>query len=507
MTRGTFSVDLRRVLLLLCGALGIAAVATLVVMGPTFRWRLEHFWRSSAFRYHRLDHAHLNAALGDRLLPGEPGDATNPPGEVLIIVLDTVRRDHLGLYTPGLNTSPGIDSWSEQARVFTSAHSTSSWTLPAHASLFTGLAPSDHGAHGLAPEDKTWDGFEDAYALPDGTPTLASTLRLSGYTTVGIASNQAYLTPAYKLNQGFDSWLCGELEPEPANHSPSARRVTDLATSVLERPRSEPLLLFLNYMDAHTPYRWYGDEPQEIGVFTHSIGEPWLRRCDEILTGERPMTADEHQRLVQAYDGEIRYLDSQLGPLLERLPELGIDHNDFVVVTSDHGEYLGEQGLVEHSKDLHEPVLAIPLMVRGPGYSSGRDHDPIQLSDLPTLILEGLGMPPLPGSQARDDFEVAELYYSRHKDLEREARRAQMYRIRRTFLHEGRKIFTSDGRCEEAYDLTIDPGELQPAGEAAWRIEICGEGRAWQDGVQTPKLQPPGEVQTSEEQLRALGYL
>ena len=135
-------------------------------------------------------------------MAGAAPSPSSDRSDVLIIVLDTVRRDRLGVYGH-VGTTPNLERWSSDARVFDRARSVASWTLPAHASLFTGRYPIRHGAHSTS-----YESGEKFHALPPDTPTLASALRAQGYATVGIAANRGFLNKETGISQGFDAWLC-----------------------------------------------------------------------------------------------------------------------------------------------------------------------------------------------------------------------------------------------------------------------------------------------------------
>jgi arylsulfatase A-like enzyme len=215
----------------------------------------------------------------------------------------------------------------------------------------------------------------------------------------------------------------------------------------------------------------------------------------------------ERDLLTEAYDQEIRYLDDELGRLLERLPDLGIDERDTVVITADHGEYLGEHSLLEHSYDLYESVLEVPLVVRGPGFPAGRDDDPLLLSELPAEALDSLGLQPLPGPTIDHGLQVSELYFIRHADLRNEAMFERFHRVRRAFVRDDHKLLTTDGRCVEAYDLALDPGEHSPVTGEPWVQQLCEEATSWHETVEPGEGEAPRPQVGSEAMLEALGYL
>jgi arylsulfatase A-like enzyme len=424
--------------------------------------------------------------------------------DVLLIVLDTLRRDRVGAYGRP-DTTPSLDRWALEATVFTRARSVAPWTVPAHASLFTGRTVARHGAHG-----GSFESGVDYYALSAGTPTLAARLRDAGYATFGIAANRGYLNEASGLAQGFDAWICEGLRR--ASDAPlyaDAGRVTDMALEVLRAPRERPLFLFLNYIDVHAPFvlrEEYLAHPERVDRELLP-GTPEFERQSLALMAEgEPLTPEVVATWSEAYDAALRYLDHELGRLLDRLPELGFGADDWVVVLSDHGEFFGEHELVFHSKGLYDEVLAIPLLVRAPGFAPGRDDRPVQTHDVPRWILDGLGLARLPEMAETGALQVSELYYSRPKELRVPALRARFNRIQRAFVRGNEKLLLGEDGARELYDLAADPGEARPLSAAGWAQDLELLAREWlsRNSV-TQGEAAPIDADTAEA-LRALGY-
>jgi arylsulfatase A-like enzyme len=443
-----------------------------------------------------------------RLLRGELARAPSvwePPQkpDIVVIVLDTVRADHLGLYGYDRATTPKIDAWAAGARVYDRMQSNGAWTLPSHASLFTGKPIIAHGARG------TPVGSDIAAPLADKTPTVARALRQAGYRTAGIAANRAFLHPMWGLAQGFDVWLCQQLRFD-AMRLPytSGDRVTTMAKALLERPREEPLFLFLNYMDAHAPWiprRGYVRDADAIRSTYLPYNGGWEAVTTALMAkGTAPGAVQRAWK--EAYDSELRFLDEQVGDLLQALPTLGIGPEDYVFVLSDHGEYLGEHALVEHSKDVYESVLHVPLLIQGPGYAPGRDATPMQTQDVASLLLAAAGEPPLDGAVRTADLQVSELYWSRHKDLTNAQYGKRFDRIRRAFRVGAQKLILGSDGSREAYDLAEDPDELNPVTTARWVPGLEARAEAWLAGQKLApeaKMTGPADV----EALRSLGYV
>ncbi len=451
-----------------------------------------------------LDIQRIDRALQDlELTTGSPSDAERP--DVVIIVLDTVRRDRTSVYTDG-DTTPNLAAWAADARVFTNARSVASWTLPAHASLFTGKYPISHGAHSGAP-----DTGMDFYALPEGTPTLAGALSREGYATVGIVANRGFLNEATGLHQGFDAWLCDGLwSSETSPPYPNARRITDMAVRVLEAPRSRPVFLFLNYIDAHTPMtvrKSYLSPGVKIRQQWLPQRSTWKGRAHALMArGEAPPEGF-FDTWNETYDAEIRYLDEHLGYLLRSLPRLGITDDDLVFILSDHGEGFGEHDLVSHWRSVYEELISIPLIARGPGFDPGSDDGPVQIQDIPRWILDRAGIDRLPDMTETGDMQVAELYWTRQYELRIPSLRPRFDRIVRAFVRDGHKLILGDDGEMSLYDLTSDPLELSPQSDPDGRADLDKHAARWLSSKRAMTGEPREASENMREALRALGYI
>jgi arylsulfatase A-like enzyme len=209
----------------------------------------------------------------------------------------------------------------------------------------------------------------------------------------------------------------------------------------------------------------------------------------------------------EGYDSELRFLDEHLGRLLEGLAAHGVDDEDYVVILSDHGEYLGEHNILGHNKDIYEEGIAIPLLVRGPEIGAGHDSKLIQTVDVPKLILEQLGLPLLPNMESTGDFQVAELYWSLPKNLTNKAMKERFNRVRRAYIDDDRKLIVGSDESEERYDLGRDPSELQDLQPDIWGGSLLELRQEW---LSSREAGVGSEVETSTDEeaaLRALGYL
>ncbi len=312
--------------------------------------------------------------------PSTPVAAQGRPN-IILILMDTVRADHLSCYDYHRPTTPFIDSLAARGAMFEDAVAPTSWTLPALASIFTGLLPHQHGAG--------W-----AAAMSQQPWTLAKILRAMGYETAGFSANPFYGLGAWGLDHGFDEYIddsysvrhnlavtfAGQtiyrflyrslVRYNQFNH----RDAEDVNSDVLrwyQHRSNRPYFLFINYMDAHRPYLPPAPYNHRFGRISRSL----LARISASLRAGHPATpfsAAENQQLMDAYDNSLAYLDQQIGRLVQTLLESPNGMNTFVIITSDHGEGFGEHGTYDHGYNLYREVLQVPLIVQGPGVPAGR---------------------------------------------------------------------------------------------------------------------------------------
>jgi arylsulfatase A-like enzyme len=292
---------------------------------------------------------------------------------VLLVTLDTTRPDHLGCYGYTGGTSPSLDALAAEAEVYEDAVSTSSWTLPAHASLFTGQVPTRHqaryDARGPLVLTQAIQGPFERYRVrglrPDAV-TLAQILRDHGWATGGVVAGP-WMKRVFGLDRGFgwyDDTGILEVNGRPANE------VTDAALRWVAERGAEPFFLFLNYFDPHAPF----DPPAD-----------WLR-------AHAPAVVNDLGRL---YDLEIRFMDEHFGRLLTELRARGLYDDLLIVVTADHGELLGEHGLWGHGLRLSQEEVRVPLLIKFPAGDGrrGRRRERAQLTDVLPTVLTRLGLP------------------------------------------------------------------------------------------------------------------
>ena len=324
----------------------------------------------------------------------QEGTASLPTDDVLVLVIDTLRADRLSLYGYPHETSPRLDAWAEErAVVFETAVTTAPWTYPSHVSLFTGLDTLSHG-------------FNAANLLPASTEMLAEVLQAAGYETLGVTAG-GFVSPRYGFAQGFDRYFTntrGNSVPEgdlPVNIG-KALEWLDAG----DRPR----FLFFHTFEVHSPY--HARQPYYRELFGDD-GDPELlaslerrRRQDGKVAGAvtrevwaideghglEPIDPEQYELVSRAYDSGIAYADDLLVDFFDQLEDRG--RPTLVVITSDHGEALGEQdGLSDHGY-LYDFNLLVPMVVALPdGRGSGQRVDrQVRLVDVFPTVLDSLGL-------------------------------------------------------------------------------------------------------------------
>ena len=402
---------------------------------------------------------------------------------LLVITLDTVRADHVGIFGGPPGTTPALDALGERGLVFRQAVTPAPITLPAHASIFTGLNPPAHGVR--------INGF---HRLAQDQYTLAEILRRAGYSTAAVVGS-AVLDASMGLAQGFDHYddVIGDRggdDGTPLERSASV--VTDLGVTQLGSwvDSEKPGLLWLHYFDAHDPY-----EPPS----------PFDARFAD-----------------NPYLGEIAYVDQEVGRLTAALDRLGLAANTLVVVVGDHGEGLGQHGETTHTHLIYDSTMRVPMIIV-PGdlldHPVVLDEPVVSLCDVAPTVLSLLRVPAVDDDDAPLDLDGADLLTYIDSDLGRD-REIYMETLWPQLMHGWapiRGLRTSTDKyisapVPEYYRLDEDPQELKnllPDADERTRnrVGFLSEklGRTTEEsgmGI-APETMDPATV----EQLLALGYV
>lgn len=436
------------------------------------------------------------------------------PHDVIVVTLDTTRRDHLGAYGYGRGTTPRIDRFASEAIVYENAWSTASWTLPAHASILTGKHPTSHGAHFeatrgdaqlaevLGPERA---GEVAVNRLGDDAVTLPELLKANGYATAAFAGGP-WLAPPFGLLQGYDEQDVEDVARE------GGRPADDLTRRALawtaKQPKDRPVHVLVNYFDPHWPY----EPPPGYDDLPHARAELDRKYFLGVNAGAFTMPPEERAIWIDHYDGEIRFMDHHLGLLFDGLRELQRYDDALIVVVADHGESFGEHNLIEHGRWLYDDVLRVPLLVRYPG---GRDAGtvvsaPVSVVDLLPLVAAEVGLTLPAGVEGVDpgfrDLVLAEEYRDVH------AIKVFGPRFDRDLFAVIRwpwKMILSDRDPPELYHLVNDPGELIKQYRSGVTNDMLNAAIKVRATLRAPaRLEAPRDVAPeTRDRLRSLGYV
>lgn len=405
-------------------------------------------------------------AIAAVLLLGTGGiiiHAAAPP-DVLLITLDTTRRDAVGCYAGREGLTPNLDRLAQESVRFDDAITPVPQTGPAHASLFTGLNPYRHGVR------------NNGQRLPEGFPALAEEFRRHGYLTAAFPASKV-LDRSAGLDRGFEEYI--------DDFSTGAERRADAMVEAFmrwldHRPRGRPFFAWLHLFDPHFPY----DPPPA-----------YRGRTDRAN-----------------YAGEVRFMDAQLGVLMARLKAVGAWKTLVLAVAGDHGEGLGDHGELYHSLFVYQECQAVPLLVKAPRLKGGRTEPaPVTLADLHPTLLALAGLPIPSGvdgvSLLLPTKEGPAVPVGRLRYFESLHGRLKLGWDGLAGVLDGPHKFIFSSR-PEAYDLAADPGE---------RRNLYPQGAPWVRRLERAFIRFAGSIQTtpskaisSPERLKdltSLGYL
>jgi len=472
-------------------------------------------------------------------LTANPKDTPN----VMLIVMDCARPDHLSCYGYHRDTSPNLDRIAQEGVVYENATTSAVWTLPSHATFFTGVFPSKHGCHGKH------------YHLDTPYVTLAELLSSRGYDTVCATAN-SWISEATGLTRGFETLIATWWRHVPrwralwrwvppflkgiARHFFYAYRYDDGArqlnaeikewvTRHCAEDKGRPFFMFVNYIEPHMRYR--APEPYRFMYLPEGITSKEALNVNQDLvsyvTGETPMSARDFEVLEALYDGEIRYLDFRLQEIFDLLGQQGILDNTLLIIISDHGENIGDHELLGHLFCVYDSLMRVPMIIRYPrAFPAGeRISSQVQLLDIYPTIMESLGIEDMdiqkelqgeslafPGIRHRQTpYVIAE--YMGPVDVFNQSQTAARERygreLRAIRTDSAKYVWAGDGD-HELYDLVEDPGESRnlmgryPA-QAAEMQRTLDE---WLTSFDHKESE--GEVELDDEtkeRLRGLGYL
>ena len=467
---------------------------------------------------------------------GGGSDTAGKSPNVLVIVLDTTRAEYFSCYGHDVPTTPHLDQLAAEGIRFDQTIATDNWTLPSHASLFTGLYPSECQATSITNH------------LPEHNLTLAERLKQAGYWTGAVVHN-AWISQERGFSQGFDDFVeMWRQENRPAGDSrglTGEQKGVDRAIQWIDDWHSgrssgsgQPFLLFANFNIAHLPYTPPASVRERF-LPSAVADEGRVRRMMQVvgmwphLAGRLVLDDQDFEVLARLYEAELSRADDYVGQLMAALEERSLTDDTLVIVTSDHGENLGDHGMIDHLLSMYDSTLRIPMIMRLPGRIPPGTVSPdlASLVDVAPTVTHLCGLSS--DDQATGPFAIPELSLLHPDRYQRKFVFAEndrpvngiellrqnapefdtsridcrMFAIRsdrhKLIWHEDLKV--------ELYDLQTDPGELVNLADSQpeLRDEMMGHLKNWLDN-----LVPGGAVSAisstdSEalESLRSLGYV
>ncbi|HTE05406.1 MAG TPA: sulfatase [Planctomycetota bacterium] len=424
-------------------------------------------------------------------LPRAAADRAHP--NVLFLVVDTLAARHMSLHGYARPTTPQLTAFAAGGLRFDRALSMSSWTLPATASLLTGLSPNEHGVLGGARN-----------YLVDGLRTWPEVLRDEGIEGGAFVANTLIAAPN-NFDQGFGHW-------EQANDETAAQLHARLLAWLDGQPKGGRWFGYVHYMDPHAPYAAPGDARHRFDGEFPAPEELSSLRPERVQRGEVPMPdAAGRAQIVALYDAEVAYLDACFGQLLAALRERGLLEDTVVVLTADHGEELFDHGRWGHGYTLYDELLHVPLLAAGPGVPVGAVRsDPVSTAAIGSLLLGWLHLrtpegalpmlPPPSGSSAPLVFSaVRTSLFGPQCNLVsvQDASRKLIWTL---------PDDPAAASGIECFDLRADPAEQHPLERCDPALQAAAQ--EWYRATAARRLpEPQPENPEILEMLRSIGYL
>lgn len=424
------------------------------------------------------------------------GNGGPKPPNVLLLSLDTTRADHMASYGYPRLTSPNLDALAENGILFKNAISTSSWTLPAHASMFTGKFVTTHGARkspeGTLSLDEAFDGGDtwNRYSVDtirQEETLLAEVLRDAGYATGAVVAGP-WLKKAFGLHRGFDYFNDDDILGFEEQQKRLGTEITRHALRWLKSTGDRPYFLFLNYFDPHLPYSL----PEDFQHQFDGTPDPGLHPRDELV-----------------YDREIFFMDHCIGELFDGMKKRDVFDNTLIVAIGDHGEAFGSHGYTGHGRNLYQEEIHVPLIVRYPmGEVAAATRDEyIQPIDLVPLILNRLELPLPEGVQGSPVEMISHPILAEVYPHAKESPQGQW----QCLIENGKKLMVSSLGNHKLFDLIADPREANDlaASDPDLLSDMMAKLLTHFDALPRPEGAPPplSVDDATLKELESMGYL
>jgi len=310
--------------------------------------------------------------------------------KVLFAVLDTLRADHLGCYGYKRNTSPNLDKLAENGVLFLNAYPSDVPTQPSYTAMFTGRRGIFTGVVS----------HSESETLSAGEVFFPEILEREGYETAAVST--LYHMKKY-FARGFKTYMNPVAGSVHLTQAVTADQINDMALPWLERNKDRDFFLFLHYWDPHTPYNppqqykrlfYKGNEKDPKNKSLEGIKDFMVYPFTQRLLDAMGEGITDIEYVIAQYDAEIRYVDEKFGEVIEALEAFGILEDTLIIVTSDHGENLGENGVYFDHATVHEPTIHVPLILHHPSFPRGKRVGAfVQLIDIAPTIFEFLNLP------------------------------------------------------------------------------------------------------------------
>jgi len=384
---------------------------------------------------------------------------------LVIIGVDTLRRDHLGCYGYERRTSPNIDHLAQQGVLFEDVVSQAPWTLPSFASIFTSLYPSQHGGGFMVPGAGSF-----GRRMGSDFPTLAIVLLKHGYST-GAIINAPALAPEFGVDRGFEYYLT-----TPRWEKRDAEGTTEDALRWIDQHGSEPFFLFVHYFDPHEPYEPPAPydtlfDPGYQGRIGSSFNRDRYCRLETWLANtEDPEVSAAWNHIRSLYDGEIAFTDKAIADLLDGLEKRGLRDKTLIVFISDHGEEFYDHGGFEHGHTLYEELIKVPLIMSLPGRlpAGKRIKRQVRSIDVLPTVLDIMGIEP---PAHHEGVSLVSLITEGKLDVESRGLLPANFAYTEAMLYGSEKkavvsypwklIYDTATKTMKLYRLDHDPGEVR----------------------------------------------
>ncbi|MCH2170038.1 sulfatase [Myxococcota bacterium] len=420
----------------------------------------------------------------------------------IVVMVDTLRLDHLGFAGSEVST-PGFDRLAERGTWFVNAYSTSPWTLPSVASLFVSEMPSQH-------QVMHWGSH-----LGAGASTLAGALSTAGYQTAAWSASRL-IVPARGILQGFSdrtlvrhpghTKLGGELpiwsEKRVAPASAVIPQAMDWIRRHVRKPEASPFFVYLHLMEPHTPY------------LCPETAEPDCVARARMLTGKLyrknfGLDAEESALTRRLYAADVMEVDRALSKMLDTLKDARVLDSTWIVLVSDHGEFLGEGGRYLHGTALSELMVHVPLLLSGPNGQPREDLNPVSIIDVAPTLLQLAGVKPPESWRGRSLVPAL-----RGEDLSARPAVAELFlpdswsQHRLAVVHGREKWILELNGSVSRFELEDDPGEEKPHPSDLEELrELLRTVGVHMDLTLPDDMDAPEITQEDREQLEALGYM